>query len=63
MNETDRPKLQLIPGDREALERQLVYLCLYGTTDEFRIACEALAPRGQLTLVVTSNTAPPDDKP
>lgn len=51
MNDPTRPRLTLIQGGRDALERQLLHLCIHGPSEAFRTAIDALKPRGRLTLV------------
>jgi len=59
MNDPARPRLTLIQGGRDALERELLHLCIHGPSETFRSAMDALKRRGRLTLVQPAHAATP----
>jgi len=63
MNDPTRRPFKLIQGGREALDRQLLNLCLFGPAEAFRAAIDAIKPRGRLTLVKPPDAQPPPSGP
>jgi len=59
MPDRTRPPLKLIQGGREAIERQLLHLCIYGSPEELGATIDALKPRGRLRLVKLSDEQSP----
>lgn len=59
MNDPARPRLTLIQGGRDAMERELLHLCIFGPTEAFRSAMDALNPRSRLTRVQPVHSATP----